>query len=61
VREEAPNPQETSGPSECGGLELGRRDILLETEMGRNGMRNCWRADWEGDNDWTVKKKFKDN
>jgi hypothetical protein len=27
----------------------------------RNGMRNCWRADWERDNDWTVKKKIKKN
>jgi hypothetical protein len=25
----------------------------------RNVMRNCWRADWEGDNDWTVKKYLK--
>jgi hypothetical protein len=22
----------------------------------RNGMRNSWMADWEGDNDWTEKK-----
>ena len=36
----------------CGG-ECG--DIVLE--MGRrNGMKNCGRVGWEGDNDWTVKK-----
>jgi hypothetical protein len=23
----------------------------------KNGLRNCWRAEWEGDKDWTVKKK----
>ena len=22
----------------------------------RNGISNCWMAEWEGDNDWTVKK-----
>jgi hypothetical protein len=27
----------------------------------RNEMRNCWRADREGDNDWIEKKKIKDN
>jgi hypothetical protein len=26
----------------------------------RNGMKNCWRVDLEGDNDWTT-KKIKDN
>ena len=26
-----------------------------------NGLRNCWRADGEGDNDWPVKKKIKYN
>ena len=26
-----------------------------------DGMRNCRRAEWEGDDDWTVKKKVKDN
>lgn len=25
----------------------------------KNGMRNCLRTDWEGANDWTVKKKDK--
>jgi hypothetical protein len=29
--------------------------ILLETGGRRNGMKNCGRADQEGDNDWTVK------
>ena len=23
----------------------------------RNGMKNCQRAEWEGDNDWTIKNK----
>jgi hypothetical protein len=22
----------------------------------KTGKRNCWRADWEGDNDWIVKR-----
>jgi hypothetical protein len=26
----------------------------------RDGIKNCWRAEQEGDNDWTV-KKIKDN
>jgi hypothetical protein len=26
----------------------------------RNGMRNCQRVDWKGDDDWIV-KKIKDN
>jgi hypothetical protein len=30
-------------------------DILLETGGRRNGMRNCLRADLEGDDDWTLK------
>ena len=30
---------------------------LLEARGRRNGMRNCCRADWEGDNDWTVEKR----
>ena len=33
------------------------RDIVLETGK-RKGMRNCWRLDQEGDNDWTVKKEL---
>ena len=32
------------------------RDIVLETGK-RKGMRNCWRVDQEGDNDWTVEKR----
>ena len=32
------------------------RDIVLETGK-RKGMRNCWRLDQEGDNDWTVEKR----
>jgi hypothetical protein len=36
---------------------VGNRDFLLETGCGKNGMRNCLREEWEGDNDWTVKKK----
>ena len=24
------------------------------TQGRRNGMRNCWRVDLEGDNNWTV-------
>jgi hypothetical protein len=49
-----PNPRETRSPREWEGL-VGWR---------RNGMRNCGRRDWEGDN-WTeeikpsVKKKKK--
>jgi hypothetical protein len=36
-------------------LEVGNVEILLE--MGRrNGMKNYWRADQEGDKKWTVKK-----
>ena len=31
--------------------------ILLDTGGRRNGMRNCQRADQEGNNDWTVKKQ----
>ena len=27
----------------------------------KNGMRKCRRADKEGDNDWTVKKRLKNN
>jgi hypothetical protein len=27
----------------------------------RNGMGNCQRVEWEGDNNWTVKKMIKDN
>jgi hypothetical protein len=34
-------------------------DILLEMGSGRDRGRND--ADQEGDNDWTVKKKIKDN
>jgi len=33
----------------------GEGAILLETGERRNGMRNCWKANREGDNDWTVK------
>jgi hypothetical protein len=40
---------------------VGVGDILLEMEEcggggRRNGMRNCQRADQEGDNDWTAKE-----
>jgi len=31
--------------------------VFLETERRRNGMRNCWRTDQVGDNDWTIKNK----
>ena len=34
------------------------RDIVLETGK-RKGMRNCWRANQEVDNNWTVKNKIK--
>jgi hypothetical protein len=30
----------------------------LETGWGRTGLRNCWRENWEGDNDWTIKIKY---
>lgn len=45
-----------NGESWWGGVVGG--DILLE--MRRNGMRNCQRVDWKGDDDWIV-KKIKDN
>ena len=28
----------------------------LESVGRKNGMGNCQRADWEGDNDWSVEK-----
>jgi hypothetical protein len=34
---------------------LGCGDILLKSVERRNGMGNCWRADTEEGNDWTVK------
>jgi hypothetical protein len=35
-------------------------DILLETGWEKkNAMRNCWREELEGDNNWTVKKRLK--
>jgi hypothetical protein len=61
VGAEESNPQETLGPRKGGNLAgVGwGEDILLETEgWGRNGMRNCQRADQEGDNNWIVKKKI---
>jgi hypothetical protein len=40
-----------------GGVGVGGGDILLE--MGRrNGIRICQRVDWEGDNDWAIKKDY---
>jgi hypothetical protein len=30
---------------------------LGDRGKGRNGMRNCCRVNWKGDNTWTVKKK----
>lgn len=62
-----PDPWENWGPKECRGLagcgnvgvwghSLGDRD----GEWGiRNRMRNCQRVGWEGNHDWTVKKKTK--
>jgi hypothetical protein len=39
------------------GWEMGcKRWSHSETGGRRNGMRNCERADWEGDNDWNVEK-----
>jgi hypothetical protein len=37
------------------GRNSGVEDILLKMGRGRNGMRNCGRANREEDNDWTVK------
>jgi hypothetical protein len=65
------NPQETRGPRKLGRLVgqgwevgggMGGGDILLEKEQCRRryGMRNCLMADWEGDKDWTEKKKIKE-
>jgi hypothetical protein len=59
-RLEAPGSGEVWWGGGVGGVEGWEgRDILLETGR-RNGMRNYWRADQEGNNDWTVKKKKKD-
>jgi len=48
VGEDMPNPWETWGPKEWGGL-VGQV-ILLETGR-RNEIRNCGRVNLEGDND----------
>jgi hypothetical protein len=37
------------------GIKVGARGHPLGDRR-RNRMRNCWRVDWEEDNDWVVKK-----
>jgi hypothetical protein len=32
---------------------------LIKRQGSRNGMRNCRRADWEGSNNWSIKKSNK--
>jgi hypothetical protein len=46
-------------PRDWGGF-LGREDRWahpLGYRAEKEWMRNCQRADWEGDNDWTIKKR----
>jgi hypothetical protein len=38
---------------------VGGGDNLLDTWGRRNVMRNCWRVNREGDNNWTVKERLK--
>lgn len=61
MREDTPNPWETWGPRELGGLAgWGVRGERTSSQgrRRRNVMRNCWRAGWEGINNWTVKNKW---
>jgi hypothetical protein len=58
VREDAPNPQDLRPQG------VGRPDGVGTSSWRRgrrNGMRNCRKEDREGDKNWTVKKKIKDN
>jgi hypothetical protein len=39
------------------GRPLGEGKHALGDKRRENGMRNCGKEDWEGDNSWTIKKQ----
>jgi hypothetical protein len=39
------------------GEAYGRGCNFLEARGSRNGMKNCWREDQEGNNNWDINRK----
>jgi hypothetical protein len=56
IREDAPNPQVTEGPRECGGLVVGGCRYPRGNRGMGYGMWNNQRVNEKGDKIWTLKK-----